>query len=236
VWYWGHGEASLILFFQLAEGNSVSESAISAMATVRAFGAETSELDEFEKCMDDYLTINSRVAAATFGYSTCVGALPELVKALVLYYGGLLVQSHGPDHITGGQLVSFILYLSSLSNSFSSLGGIFASLTRAVGAADKVFELMHRKSRVMPPSHQDHERLEAISKSTMLGVGATRTMELKAHGLRPDNCRGEITLTHVEMQYPARPQHTVLKDLSLKIPSGAVVALVGASGSGVSGL
>lgn len=206
------------------------------MATVRAFGAETSELDEFEKCMDDYLVINSRVAAATFGYSTFVGALPELVKALVLYYGGLLVQSHGPDHITGGQLVSFILYLSSLSNSFSSLGGIFASLTRAVGAADKVFELMHRKSRVMPPSHQDHERLEAMSKSKMLGVGASRTMESKAHGLRPDNCRGEITLKHVEMRYPARPQQTVLKDLSLKIPSGAVVALVGASGSGVSGL
>jgi ABC-type multidrug transport system fused ATPase/permease subunit len=96
------------------------------MATVRAFGAETAELDEFEKCMDNYLTSNYRVAAATFGYSTIVGALPELVKDLVMFYRGLLVQSQGPDHISGGQLVSFILYLSLLSGAFSSLGGIFA--------------------------------------------------------------------------------------------------------------
>ena len=140
------------------------------MATVRAFGAETAELEEFEKCMDNYLTLNYRVALATFGYSTCVNVLPELVTALVLFYGGLLVQSTGPDHITGGQLVSFILYLSSLSNAFGSLGGIFASLTRAVGAADKVFELMNRKANLTRPSHQDPQRLEEMLRSTMLRV------------------------------------------------------------------
>ena len=204
------------------------------MATVRAFGAEMSELKEFEKCMDNYLTLNFRAAVATFGYATCVGALPELVKALVLYYGGLLVQSHGPDHISGGQLVSFILYLSSLSDAFSSLGGIFASLTRAVGAADKVFELMHREPQLTPPSQKDPQRLEAMKKSSMLGAQATRTIEQKAHGATPESCEGEITLKHVEMRYPARPQHVVLRDLNLKIPGGAVVALVGASGSGVS--
>jgi ATP-binding cassette subfamily B (MDR/TAP) protein 9 len=206
------------------------------MATVRAFGAETAELDEFEKCMDNYLTLNYRVAAVTFGYSTCVNVLPELVTALVLFYGGLLVQSKGSDHITGGQLVSFILYLSSLSNAFGSLGGIFASLTRAVGAADKVFELMHRKSQLTPPTHQDPERLEGINKSTLLGVEASRTMEQRAHGLSPDVCEGEITLKNVEMRYPARPQHLVLKGLDLHIPAGAVVALVGASGSGKSSI
>lgn len=206
------------------------------MATVRAFGAETAELDEFEKCMNNYLTLNYRVAAVTFGYSTCVNVLPELVTALVLFYGGLLVQSEGPDHITGGQLVSFILYLSSLSNAFGSLGGIFASLTRAVGAADKVFELMHRKSQLTPPTRQDPERLEGMSKSTLLGVEASRTMEQRAHGLSPDVCEGEITLKNVEMRYPARPQHLVLKGLDLHIPAGAVVALVGASGSGKSSI
>ena len=205
------------------------------MATVRAFGAETAELDEFEKCMDNYLTLNYRVALATFGYSTIVGALPELVKALVLYYGGLLVQSRGPDHISGGQLVSFILYLSSLSGAFSSLGGIFASLTRAVGAADKVFELMNRTPQLTPPSHQDLERLQGMMKSTLLGVEATRTMEQRAHGLSPDTCKGEITFKHVQMRYPARPQHLVVRDLNLKIPAGSIVALVGSSGSGVSG-
>jgi len=219
---------------KLAEGNSVSESAISSMATVRAFGAETAELDEFETCMNNYLTLNYRVALATFGYSTCVNVLPQLVTALVLFYGGLLVQSRGPDHITGGQLVSFILYLSSLSNAFGSLGGIFSSLTRAVGAADKVFELMYRKAQLTPPSHQDSERLEEMMKSTLLSVETSRTMEQRAHGLSPVTCDGTISLKQVKMRYPARPQHLVLRDLDLEIPAGAVVALVGSSGSGVS--
>ena len=57
----------------------------------------------------------------------------------------MLIQS---GEITGGQLVSFLLYLSSLSDAFNMMGSIFSSLTQAVGAADKVFELMHRKPKV----------------------------------------------------------------------------------------
>jgi ATP-binding cassette subfamily B (MDR/TAP) protein 9 len=123
---------------KLADGNAVSEATISSMATVRAFGSETVELNEFENCMEKYLRLNAKAAVATMGYSTLVGALPQLVNALVLFYGGLLVQTDGPGHISGGQLVSFILYLSSLSEAFNSLGGIYASLVRLAGAADKV--------------------------------------------------------------------------------------------------
>ena len=39
--------------------------------------------------------------------------------------------------LSPGDLVSFLLYLQSLSDAFSSIGYIFASLTQAVGAADK---------------------------------------------------------------------------------------------------
>lgn len=72
-------------------------------------------------------------------------SLPQLVTALVLLYGGQLVND---GVITSGQLVSFLLYLSSLSDAFNMMGSMFSSLTQAVGAADKVFELMHRKPRM----------------------------------------------------------------------------------------
>jgi len=222
---------------KLAEGNSVSESSISAMATVRTFGAESIELDEFEQCMERYLTLNKRAATATLGYSTCVGALPELVKALVLFYGGLLVQSDGPNHITGGQLISFILYLSYLSSAFSSLGGIYASLVRAVGAADKVFELMNRKPQLTPPSHVDQEKLElarANKKKKLLSVESNLVVEQRAIGLYPETCSGEVTFKEVYSRYPARPQRLVLNGMNLIIPAGSVVALVGSSGSGKS--
>jgi ATP-binding cassette subfamily B (MDR/TAP) protein 9 len=222
---------------KLADGNSVSESTLSSMATVRSFGAECLELAEFCECMERYLLLNVRTATATLGYSTCVGALPELVKALVLFYGGLLVQSDGSNHITGGQLISFILYLSYLSSAFSSLGGIYASLVRAVGAADKVFELMNRTPQMTRPTNVDTERIErafANHKKGVLSVDSTCVIKQRAMGLYPETCTGEITLKDVQSIYPARPKRVVLDGMDLKISPGTVVALCGVSGSGKS--
>lgn len=223
------------LSMQLADGNSVSESAISSMATVRAFGAEKAELDEFEKCMESYLMLNTKNAVATLGFNTCFFAMPQLVKALVLFYGGLLVQSSGPNHISGGDLISFILYLESLSTSFNSLGYIFASMTRAVGAADKVYELMHRKPRLAPPSTFDEATIQELEKDAgMLGFRNRKVSTMKAGGLKPETCSGEVSLTNVEMRYPVRPQRVVLENMNLSIEPGSIVALVGHSGSGKS--
>jgi ABC-type multidrug transport system fused ATPase/permease subunit len=47
---------------------------------------------------------------------------------IVVFYGGLLVRN---GDISSGELVSFLLYLQSLSDGFSSIGYIFSSLTQA---------------------------------------------------------------------------------------------------------
>jgi ATP-binding cassette subfamily B (MDR/TAP) protein 9 len=119
---------------QLADGNSVSEATISSMPTVRAFDAATTEFKEFEKCMEEYLSLNMKAAIAYSGYATVSTSLPQLVTALVVFYGGLMVRN---GDLSSGELVSFLLYLQSLSDAFSSIGYIFSSLTQAVGAADK---------------------------------------------------------------------------------------------------
>ena len=207
------------------------------MSTVRAFGAEKVELEEFEQCMEGYLMVNTKNAIATLGFNTCYFALPQLVKALVLFYGGLLVQTDGPNHISGGRLVSFILYLETLSTSFNSLGSIFASLTRAVGAADKVYELMHRKPRTQEPSTRDQERFDRLeSNPGILGFRNRKVSEMKARGLTPSSCTGQVSLHNVEMRYPVRPQRVVLNDMDLDIQPGTIVALVGHSGSGKSSI
>jgi ATP-binding cassette subfamily B (MDR/TAP) protein 9 len=128
--------------------------------------------------------------------------------------------------ISSGGLVSFLLYLQSLSDGFSSIGYIFSSLTQAVGAADKVFELMYRKRPGMPqqssssPGGGEHDLVEKI----------------RTNGLEPNTCRGEVTLKNVEMYYPARPNKRVLNDMSLSVPPGSIIALCGASGGGKSSI
>jgi ATP-binding cassette subfamily B (MDR/TAP) protein 9 len=200
------------------------------MPTVRAFDAAEGELSEFEACMQQYLHLNIRASIAYLGYATAVTALPYLVIAVIVFYGGLLVRN---NDMTSGELVSFILYLQSLSDAFSSIGYIFAALTQAVGAADKVFELMHRKPRYKTPS-VDGAALEPTEQRGLIGISATKTSSYRCRGFRPETCRGEIVLKNVELVYPARPQRKVLKGLSMEVPPGSVVALVGSSGGGKS--
>jgi len=213
---------------KLADGNSISEAAIGSMATVRSFDAAESELLEFEGVMKNYLRLNTRSAGAYFGYATCVTSLPNLVTAVVLFYGGLLVRN---GDLTSGELVSFLLYLQSLSDAFGSIGYIFSSLTQAVGAADKVMELMNRIPKMKTPSVTDEE-ISGIRSS--VGVETTRTRKQRLSGLSPDVCEGDVELKEVEMYYPARPNRKVLDNLSLSVSKGSVVALVGPSGSGKS--
>eukprot|EP00536_Pseudo-nitzschia_multiseries_P002283 jgi/Psemu1/183192/e_gw1.30.251.1 len=195
---------SKVMQTKLAEGNSVSEAALSSMPTVRAFDAAPTEYKEFAGYMDRYLELTFKQAVAYCGYATVSTSLPQLVTALVVFYGGLLVRN---GQLSSGELVSFLLYLQSLSDSFSSIGYIFSSLTQAVGAADKVFELMHRERK-----------------------------RVRRSGLEPTGCRGEVTLQDVEMYYPARPNKRVLNGMSLSVPPGSIVALVGPSGGGKSSI
>jgi len=220
---------------KLADGNSISEAALGSMATVRALGAENTEMDEFQKSMDQYLSLNVRGAVAYLGYATAVTSLPQLVTAVVLFYGGMLVMSD-EDPMTSGQLVSFLLYLSSLSDAFNSIGYILASLTQAVGAADKVFELIHRKPKRTLPAVSDNEtNAPAPTGNRLSSVRAEgQVQKFRKGGVFPASCSGEVTFNNVTMFYPARPQRKVLNEMSLFVPSGHVAALVGPSGGGKS--
>lgn len=157
-----------------------------------------------------------------------------LLTASTVFYGGLLVRN---GDLTGGELVSFLLYLQSLSDEFAAIGWVFGSLVQAAGAADKVFELMHRK-----PKYTRAERTSAVSSgasldqpsASVLGVKASKTRLQRTTGLRPEQARGEILLDNVEMYYPARPQRRVLDGLSVKIEPGSIVAFCGSSGGGKS--
>ena len=224
-WY-GNFVRSLTKVMQtkLADGNSISEAAISSMPTVRAFDASATEYNEFKECMDEYLSLNNKSAIAYSGYATCSTSLPQLVTALVVFYGGLMVRN---GDMTSGELVQFLLYLSSLSDAFSSIGYIFSSLTQAVGAADKVFELMNRKPKLRTPS-------QISDNSSENGNNPRLITSTRNNGIEPEACNGEIVLDNVEMYYPARPQRRILNGLSLKIPPGKIAALVGQSGGGKS--
>ena len=48
--------------------------------------------------------------------------------------------------------------------------------------------------------------------------------------------RGEIDFIDIHFSYPSRPEAKVLQGLTLKVPAGSIMALVGESGCGKSTL
>lgn len=110
--------------------------------------------------------------------------------------------------ITVGDLTSLLIYTGYVGGSVSGLTGFWTGLMKGVGAGSRVFELLDRKSAIP------------------LGVG--RTLE--------PNRNGVIRLEHVSFTYPSRKEVEVLNDVSLEIPVGTSVAIVGPSGSGKSSI
>jgi len=189
---------------KLANANAVSDAAISSMATVKYFASEVSEIEQYMKKMQIFYIVNKRSALIYSVYAMCFTALPTLVSALVLFYGGRLVFQ---DKFTAGALVSFMLYQQSLSASFSTIGNIYSGLAGALGSADKVFELINRKPRGKP---------------------------IGTYSPNPQDFRGTIEFSNVYFRYPSRKESLVLNGFNLSIDPGEVIALVGPSGGGKS--
>lgn len=52
--------------------------------------------------------------------------------------------------------------------------------------------------------------------------------------LRPEQLKGQLEFQNVSFAYPTRKDAPIFQDLSLSVPSGSVMAVVGPSGSGKS--
>ncbi|KYQ91293.1 ABC transporter B family protein [Tieghemostelium lacteum] len=107
--------------------------------------------------------------------------------------------------ITGGELTSFIIHTMNMQSSFSQLSILFTQVMHALGGMSRITELINRQPRIS-----------------------------NKNGKILPNLRGEIKFDKVEFYYPTRSQSTVLKDFSLHLNAGQIVALAGASGGGKS--
>lgn len=192
----------------LSEANSVAVQALGHVRTVKAFSQEAREIDDYVGSTRSALTQGIKDAWGYAFTSAVTNYLDLGAGMLILSVGGLLILSdNGPSNITVGSLVAFQMYWQYMNSAYQSLQNIVTSFTRAAAAAERVFTLMD-----MLPDIDNADNGKPIDFQV----------------------RGHLELKDVCFHYQMRPERQVLKNLSLSIPAGSVVALVGRSGGGKS--
>lgn len=140
-----------------------------------------------------------------------------MAMVILLVFGALsgMLWVGGYDVITGamsaGELGAFVFYALIVAMGVGTMSEVYGELQRAVGATERLMELLHAGSEITAP---DPERVKIIADAASL--------------------KAELSFDEVTFNYPSRPDQAALEDLSLTLNQGSITALVGPSGAGKS--
>ncbi|MEL6344269.1 MAG: ABC transporter transmembrane domain-containing protein [Myxococcota bacterium] len=185
----------------LAAATAVAEETLSGIRTVRAFSRESEETERYGAAVEESFQLARHRARLGATFQGVISFAGYAAIAAVLWYGGVLLLE---GQMSFGELTSFMLYTFSVAFSIVALSGLWEDFSKAIGASERVFELLDRTPQVS---------------------GGTEQRE---------SLKGAVALRGVGFAYPTRPDARVLDGLSMHIDPGEVVALVGPSGGGKS--
>ncbi|OOQ62020.1 ABC transporter ATP-binding protein [Mucilaginibacter pedocola] len=192
---------------QLAESNTIVEETLQGIANVKAFVNEAFEAGRYDKTLQRVVGIAVKGAK----YRGMFGAF--IVFCLFgtvfceIWYGSYLLSIHD-NGLTFGQLTNFIVYAAFISAAMGSLPDLYANLQKAIGATERVLEILDEKGEDVSINAVDNEVKQKI--------------------------QGNLSFSDVVFAYPSRPELTVLNGVSFDAPAGQKIAIVGPSGSGKS--
>jgi ATP-binding cassette subfamily B protein len=204
--FWGKKLRSLSRKMQneLGEASVVAEETISSIKTVRIFAGEIYEEARYREQINFALATGIARSKIAASFSSVMVFFVHSSIAVMIWLGGILISQ---GSLSLGDMTAFLLYGVIVAVSFGFLAGTWDEFLRAVGASERIFEIIDLKPDILNnPS-----------------------------GLKPDSGKcPKITFSNVSFSYPSRPDSLVLNNISFEISPGEMLALVGPSGSGKS--
>ena len=188
---------------QVAESQVIVEETMQGISIVKAFANEWYEIARYNGKIKEIVKIaikggKYRGYFASFIIFCLFGAI-----VAVVWFGVRLSIS---GEMSVGQLISFVLYSTFVGASFGGIAELYAQIQKAVGATERVFELL--------------EEIPEKIKNTISNSN--------------EKIKGDVSFNKVAFYYPSRKEIQVLKEVSFNANFGQKIAIVGPSGAGKS--
>jgi len=190
--------------------NNVVQENVRGIRVVKSFVREDYETEKFTgisgSIYKDFVKAERNIAFMSPLMMTCIYACTLVISWL----GAKAIIASGNDPAAGlttGQLMSLIAYVIQILSSLMMLSFTFLMITMSRASAQRIVEVLSEEPDITSPAN-------AVT----------------------DVKDGSIDFDHVSFSYARDSERETLTDIDLHIPSGAVVGILGGTGSGKSSL
>ena len=190
--------------------NNVVQENVRGIRVVKSFVREDYETDKFKgisgSIYQDFVKAERNIAFMSPLMMTCIYTCTLVISWL----GAKAIIASGNDPAAGlttGQLMSLIAYVIQILSSLMMVSFTFLMITMSRASAQRIVEVLDEEPDITTP--------------------ADAVKEIKD---------GSIDFDHVSFSYAKDSERETLSDIDLHIPSGAVVGILGGTGSGKSSL
>ena len=182
------------------------EETLAAISTIHAFRREDTVAERFNGVAEDSYQASLKRLVLQGMMSGMVIMITFSAISFILWLGGKDMLA---GRLSAGELSAFVFYAALVAASIAALSDIGGEIQRALGAAERISDVMAEKAVIRDPEHPVSYPVD-------------------------DNgtARSDIAFNAVSFTYPARPDRPALHEVSFSIAHGERVAIVGESGAG----
>jgi ATP-binding cassette, subfamily B, bacterial len=193
---------------RIAEVTAYLQETLSGIRVVRSFAQEERHVERMAELNELNRQANMKTVYLNASYFPAVELLSAVGTAVILLFGGYqaLDLDPGPDRAAQiGVVVAFVGYLNTFFDPIQQLSNLYTTYQQGMAALDKIFDLLDTEpDMVDKPDAED-----------------------------PGTLRGEIEMEGVWFSYGG-DEVWALEDISIHVPAGQTLALVGETGAGKS--
>ena len=190
--------------------NNVVQENLRGVRVVKSFVREDYEVEKFNgisgSIYRDFIKAEKNIALMSPLMMVCIYTCTLLISWL----GAKAIIASGNNPAAGmttGQLMSLITYVIQILSSLMMVSMVFLMITMSRASAQRIVEVLDEKTDIVSPENAVTEIRD-----------------------------GSIDFDHVNFSYASRSERDTLSDIDVHIPSGAVVGILGGTGSGKSSM